>query len=247
MPSKFPNTRGHFLNCSYGTSRFDKRSGVRRGIDKTLQDTILGGINPTVRPAFVRDGSFRLWYNGGMMRAYVFIDGNNFYFKLRSLTDSAKGRYRLSSFNFRAFSEWLTRPHSLEGISYYIGAVKQQESNEKSKKMFADQQRLLMRLQGQEVSFVLGHLIRHPDKTYHEKGVDVRLAVEMIRYARQNKYNIAYLLSSDTDLVPAVEEVQSFGKKIQYVGVPKGQSYGLTKAADDVRLLRLEDIERFFL
>src|SRR3989338_985689 len=171
MPSKFPNTHGHFLNCSYGTGHSDKRSGIPRGIDKTLQNTILGGINPTVRPAFVRDGSFRLWYNGGMMRAYVFIDGNNFYFKLRSLTDSTKGRYRLSSFNFRAFSEWLTRSHSLEGISYYIGAVKQQESNEKSKKMFADQQRLLMRLQGQEVSFVLGHLIRHPDKTYHEKGV----------------------------------------------------------------------------
>lgn len=181
-----------------------------------------------------------------MTRTYVFIDGNNFYFKLRALTGRVKGKYRLSTFNFRAFSEWLTRPHILEGISYYLGAVKQQEGNEKSKKMFADQQRLLMRLQAQNIVFVLGHLIRHPDKTYHEKGVDVRLAVEMIRYARQDKYDIAYLLSSDTDLVPAVEEVQTFGKKVQYVGIPKGQSYGLTKAADDVRLLRLEDIEQFF-
>jgi len=67
----------------------------------------------------------------------------------------------------------------------------------------------------------------------------------MIRYARQDKYDIAYLLSSDTDLVPVVEEAQTLGKKVQYAGIPKGQSYGLTKAADDVRLIRPEDIELF--
>ncbi|MBT9131742.1 NYN domain-containing protein [candidate division NPL-UPA2 bacterium Unc8] len=89
-------------------------------------------------------------------------------------------------------------------------------------------------------------LIRHPDKTYHEKGVDVRLSVEMIRFARENKYNIAYLVSSDTDLVAAVEEVRSIGKTIQYVGIPKGQSYGLSSVANNVRLLRLEEIEKFF-
>ena len=181
------------------------------------------------------------------MRAYVFIDGNNFYFKLRSLTARLEKKYKLSSFNFRAFSEWLAEPNTLIGASYYIGAIRQQENNEKSKKMYTDQQRLLRRLQAQNISFVLGHLIRHPDKTYHEKGVDVRLAVEMIRYARQDKYDIAYLISSDTDLVPAVEEVRSFGKKVQYVGIPKGQSYGLTKAADDIRLLRPEEVDQFFV
>lgn len=67
----------------------------------------------------------------------------------------------------------------------------------------------------------------------------------MIRFARMNKYDLGHLVSSDTDLVPAVEEVQSFGKKIQYVGIVKGQSFGLTKVADDVRLLRPEDIKPF--
>lgn len=180
------------------------------------------------------------------MQAYIFIDGNNFYFKLRALTDRLDRKYKPMDFNFRTFSEWLAKPNSVEGIFYYIGAVSQQENNEKSKKLYTNQQRLLRKLQRQKASVVLGHLIRHPDKTYHEKGVDVRLAVEMIRYARQDKYDIAYLLSSDTDLVPAVEEVRSFGKKVQYVGIPKGQSYGLTRAADDVRLLRPEEIQQFF-
>ena len=67
----------------------------------------------------------------------------------------------------------------------------------------------------------------------------------MIRFAREDKYDIAYLVSSDTDLVAAVEEVQAFGKTVQYVGISKGQSYGLSKVADDVRLLRAEEIEQF--
>jgi hypothetical protein len=46
--------------------------------------------------------------------------------------------------------------------------------------------------------------------------------------------------------VAAVEEVRSFGKSVQYVGTAKGQSFGLTKAADDTRLFRLEDIQPFF-
>ena len=179
------------------------------------------------------------------MRAFVFIDGSNFYFKMRTLQEKMHVGYALQSFDFRAFSEWLIEPNNLGEIYYYIGAVKQQADNEKSLRMYADQQRLFRKLQNQNINAVLGHLIRHPDKTYHEKGVDVRLAVEMIRYARQDKYDIAYLLSSDTDLVPAVEEVQSFGKQVQYVGIPKGQSYGLTKAANDVRLIRAEDVTPF--
>jgi uncharacterized LabA/DUF88 family protein len=46
--------------------------------------------------------------------------------------------------------------------------------------------------------------------------------------------------------VPAIEEVRSLGKRVQYVGTPKGQSYGLSKVADDVRLLRPEDIRPDF-
>jgi len=93
---------------------------------------------------------------------------------------------------------------------------------------------------------VLGQLIRHSDKSYHEKGVDVRLAIETIRFARENKYDQAYLVSSDTDLVAAIEEIQAFGKTVQYIGIPKGQSFGLSQVADDVRLLRPEEIKQFF-
>lgn len=180
-----------------------------------------------------------------MRRGFVFIDGSNFYFKLKQLTGSLEGRIELLRFDFQPFLSWLAASNDLAGARYYIGAVKQ-DGSDKAKKLYADQQRLFRKLQASGIEVVPGHLIRHPDKTFHEKGVDVRLAVEMIRLAREDRYDQAYLLSSDTDLVPAVEEVQSFGKKVQYVGVPKGQSYGLSKVADDVRLIRPEDIRPFF-
>lgn len=180
-------------------------------------------------------------------RVFVFIDGSNFYHKLKELAPKTKDKIFLLSFDFRSFAERLIKPGKMAEIHYYIGAVKQEKNNLKSQKLYADQQKLLRHLQFQKIIFTLGQIIRHPDKTYHEKGVDVRLAVEMIRFARLDKYDTAYLISSDTDLVPAVEEVRSFGKKVCYVGTAKGQSFGLSKTANDVRLLRPEEIKQFFI
>lgn len=111
--------------------------------------------------------------------------------------------------------------------------------------MYNNQQRLFFKLQQQNVVITLGQLIQHPDKTYHEKGVDVRLAVEMIRLAREDKYDNAYLLSSDTDLVPAVEEVLLMGKKVKYVGAADSQSFGLSKITKNYLILRPEDLDEF--
>lgn len=178
-------------------------------------------------------------------RAFVFIDGNNFYFKLKKTSEKLDKRYSLLKFRYRDFSKWLAGDNELSDIRYYIGAVKRENHSEKSEQMYAAQQRLVGKLQQQNVNIIFGELIKHPDKTYHEKWVDVRLAVEMIRFARENKYDVAYLVSSDTDLVAAVEEVMAFGKEVQYVGTPNGQSFGLSKASNNVILLRTEEIEKF--
>ena len=180
-----------------------------------------------------------------MKRVFVFIDGSNFYHRLKELCERLEQKRRLLDFDYRGFVDSLVSAHQLVGVRYYVGAIRRNNNDERSERLYADQQKLLARLERYGIDHVLGTLIRHPDQSFHEKGVDVRLAVEMIRFAREDIYDIAYLLSSDTDLVAAVEEVQFFGKVVQYVGIAKGQSFGLTKAADDVRLLRPEDIDPF--
>ncbi|HSE35547.1 MAG TPA: NYN domain-containing protein [Candidatus Paceibacterota bacterium] len=180
-----------------------------------------------------------------MLKSVVFIDGSNFYHKLKELSLQTGTKRTLLEFDYTGFIAWLTTGTELIDIRYYVGAVKRSGGNQKSEELYANQQKLFAKLQLHKIKLIAGHLIRHPDGTFHEKGVDVRLAVEMIRMARANVYDRAYLLSSDTDLVAAVEEVRSLRKAVHYVGIAKGQSFGLTKASDDVRLLRHEDVDPF--
>lgn len=181
-------------------------------------------------------------------RAMLFIDGSNFYHKLKFLIGDRRDQYRLGDFQYKEFADYFARPSMVTDVRYYVGAVRRQNgvNQEKAEKMYRNQQRLLAAFQQQNVSVILGNLIQHPDKSFHEKGVDVRIAVEMIRFAREDAYDVAFLLSSDTDLVPAVEEVKRFGKQVVYVGTANGQSFGLTKAADTTILLRDSDVKPYF-
>lgn len=53
-----------------------------------------------------------------------------------------------------------------------------------------------------------------------EKGVDTAIATDMIRLAWENAYDIAVLVSSDADLVPAVQFLVDKGRKIIQAGFP---------------------------
>jgi uncharacterized LabA/DUF88 family protein len=48
-----------------------------------------------------------------------------------------------------------------------------------------------------------------------EKGIDVALAVDIVRLAMQKDYDAAILVSADTDLMPAVETV--FGLRLAHI------------------------------
>ncbi len=53
-----------------------------------------------------------------------------------------------------------------------------------------------------------------------EKGVDVRMATDMISLARADNYHIAVLVSSDKDFVPVFEFLQRKGIKVIHGAFP---------------------------
>jgi uncharacterized LabA/DUF88 family protein len=131
-------------------------------------------------------------------------------------------------------------------IRYYIGKVRRIRGDVKSETLYANQQKLLRFLQKQNVTLGLGHLINYPDGSFHEKGVDILLAVEMIRCVLEKKCEVAHLVSSDTDLVPAVDECKRLGGEVVYVGSSlHGQSFGLTKVCNKTILLQPKDVLPF--
>jgi len=58
-----------------------------------------------------------------------------------------------------------------------------------------------------------------------EKGVDTAIVTDMIRLAWEQSYDIAVLVSSDSDLVPAVEFLDLRGRKVIQAGFPPTGSH----------------------
>lgn len=53
-----------------------------------------------------------------------------------------------------------------------------------------------------------------------EKGIDTLLVTDLVRMAIGNAFDAAVIATSDADMVPAVEFVQTLGKKIIQAGFP---------------------------
>jgi len=101
----------------------------------------------------------------------------------------------------------------------------------------------MSRLKKYDFKIGFGHMLK-TDK-YHEKGVDVLMAVDLLVGAYENLYDTAILVSSDTDLLPAILKIRQMKKKVEYVGFSPKPSYGLISCSDIRRLFSREDILPF--
>lgn len=70
-----------------------------------------------------------------------------------------------------------------------------------------------------------------------QKGVDLRLALDLVGVARNRSASIAYLVSGDDDLAEAVEEAQDLGMKVVLLAVEKSESrLGVASVAEHLAL-----------
>ncbi|MFR0636665.1 NYN domain-containing protein [Arthrobacter sp. LS16] len=70
-----------------------------------------------------------------------------------------------------------------------------------------------------------------------QKGVDLRLALDLVGVARNRAATIAYLVSGDDDLAEAVEEAQDLGMKVVLLGIAKPESrLGVASVAEHLAL-----------
>jgi uncharacterized protein (TIGR00288 family) len=67
----------------------------------------------------------------------------------------------------------------------------------------------------------------HHGPSYHEKGVDVRIAIDILHGAVKNKYDECYLISSDTDIIPAIIDAKAEKKNIIYIGFEGAISHAM--------------------
>ena len=154
------------------------------------------------------------------------------------------GAHKLLQFDYAGFTNFLLAERTAAFRRYYIGAIREEEGNLKSKELMAAQRRLTGHLQNNGWEVMFGHMLKNRG-VYQEKGVDVQIAVDLVVGAYENQFDAAIIISSDTDLIPAIAKVRSKGKTVEYVGFSKRPSYGLIAHADERRLLTRADIAKF--
>ena len=156
-----------------------------------------------------------------MERVTIFIDGSNFYHALKRCFGTA-------SIDFEKLAASLVGSRKLIRIYYYNAPVNQAEEPDK----FKDQQRFFDKLRSVPyLDLKLGRLEKRRG-TVVEKGVDVNIAVDMLRLAYKDTYDTAILISGDGDFAAAVEAVKDLGKHVENAFPRKGLSRHLWNACD---------------
>ena len=173
-------------------------------------------------------------------RVQIFIDGGNFYHLV--LKKFGIGE---NDFSFDDFVIFLANGREVvpQGKRYYIGTVREQVGDEKSKIAMSRQTRLFTKLKATSWDIKTSKLRMRTERiridnrvenyqelqkkgiteviihTKREKGIDVKLATDLIVGAVDDRYDTAIVISSDSDLVPALDWVRMRkSKKIEYIG-----------------------------
>jgi uncharacterized LabA/DUF88 family protein len=82
-----------------------------------------------------------------------------------------------------------------------------------------------------------------------QKGVDLRIGLDLVAHARNGAADVFFLVSGDDDLTEAVEEAQVHGVQVTVLAVPNadgkphGVSRHLLRAADELVLLAPDSVD----
>lgn len=175
--------------------------------------------------------------NDSNKRVAIFIDGGNFFKRMRDGKFISKG----TRFDYVKFATFLSKNRDIISKSYYIGIVKNNDGSDKSQKMVESQQKFLKGLENDGYTIKRGRIVY--DNEIREKGVDVQIAIDLVIGAVENLFDVAIVVSSDTDLIPAIKYIRSKGKIVEYTGFSNAPSFGMIGESNSNILLTREQLE----
>lgn len=139
----------------------------------------------------------------------------------------------------QALAQHLLKPTQvLLSTHYFTSIVKRPAGKHKRQAVFLEALQTLNTLQIHYGHFLSDTVVcrncGHTYETYHEKMTDVNIAVELLTDAHQDHFDVALLVSADSDLVGPIQSVQRlFPLKRVIVAFPPGRiSNALMRAAN---------------
>ena len=194
-------------------------------------------------------------------KSIIYIDGQNFLFRVADIlihNGLIEVKDDITAFDFKYLFANILKGEKLS-LRYYGTRLKRirltPELDAKTAKIIDATRQLKNFSASQGVKFITSGRLKlrdgdvckkcgGQDQHLQEKGVDVGIAVDMITEGR--KGHTIYLVSSDTDLLPAVKKAQAAGAEVVYVGFAKTLTHTLTENADRVVVLREAEILEAF-
>ena len=210
-------------------------------------------------------------------RIQIFIDGGNFHHLVLK-----KLRVEEQNFSFEKFAEFLAngRMTAERGKRFYVGTVRERPDDERSKTAMSKQTAFfnVLKLTRWEIKtsklrtrierivvddriVAYRELLKKGVKEIvfyrtREKGIDVKLATDLIVGAVDDQYDTAVVVSSDGDLIPAIDWIRKRqGKKVEYIGFSiidqvdrrndTKAAQGLITNSDIHRILIASDLQQF--
>lgn len=167
-------------------------------------------------------------------RVIAYVDGYNLYHGLR-----AKHWKRFYWLNISALARQLLKPgQTLAFTKYFTTIVKKPDDKRRRQAVYLEALQTLPDF-GLFYGQFLDETITcrqcgHTYVTHHEKMTDVNIAVELMADAYSDHFDIALLISADSDLVGPIEAVRRLfpAKRLIAAFPPKRTSYHLQQVAN---------------
>jgi len=168
-------------------------------------------------------------------RVAVFIDGSNLYHALRS----NYGRYDL---NFGEFVRKLCGQRRLYR-AYYYNVLQDPSQRTDSHR---DQQDFLAALR--DTPYLEARLggTKLAQGVTVEKGIDVMLVTDLLNFAWSDRYDVAILVSGDSDFAYALQAVKNLGKYVEVAYFESNVSKDILDAADAKHLINKDFLKNLW-
>lgn len=190
------------------------------------------------------------------METILLVDGENFKGKIKAVFKNVgKGRPIWHKYDFKGLLGRVLDGIKIDRKIFYFARIKEhKESRGKSKQLIEDQRLLKTHIEKQGFEVILSGRVRgqledsYDGKqilVFKEKGVDVKIAVDMVSFSCDKKVKEIILGSSDSDLQPAIKEVRARKVNCIYLGFETLSNKGLSFTTNRTILIRNSEILEF--
>lgn len=187
-----------------------------------------------------------------MTKTHLYIDGQNFLARIRSiLRRSGVQDSDITKYDFWGLLNHVFKSEKVDLASIYFAKLHAEErTKEKSEELIVREAALKEKLEQQGIRYVTGGAVRTrvrgEEVSFEEKGVDVKIATDMLVDAIDHGVETIILGSSDSDLQPAVAALKARGVKVVYLGFHARRNRGLVATTDRYVLISNDDVKRFY-